>query len=73
MNPQLAATLSYICLGLSALILCGSLWVLKRARKHIHGVRKMAEPWWFKEKQDTLILPEGYHDTGVPPKGYSDE
>lgn len=62
MTLELATKLSYFLLGISFLILCGSLWVLQRARQHMHGVRKMAEPWWFKEKQTTLILPEGYHD-----------
>jgi hypothetical protein len=62
MTLELAINLTYACLGLASLILCGSLWVLKRARQHLHGVKKMAEPWWFREKQVTLVLPEGYHE-----------
>jgi len=61
MSIELATKLTYFALGLSFLILCGSFWVLKMARKHLHGVERLAKPWWFAEQQDTLILPNGYH------------
>lgn len=61
MTPQLADKLSYLFLGISFLVLCGSFLVLRRARQHLHGVKKMAEPWWCLERRDTLFLPKGYH------------
>ena len=62
MTAELIFKLAYVCLGLAFIILCISLWVLRRARQHMSGVKKMAEPWWFAEKRDTVILPEGYHE-----------
>ena len=62
MTLELATKLTYFALGLSLIILCTSLGVLKRARSHMNGVKRMAEPWWFAEKRDTVILPEGYHE-----------
>ena len=61
MTLELATKLSYVLLGLSFLVLCGSLLVLRRARKHLRGVEKMAEPWWCLERRDTLFLPNVYH------------
>lgn len=62
MPIELATNLTYFTLGLSFLILCLTLWILNKARQHLSGVKKLAQPWWTTEHQDTLILPKGYHE-----------
>ena len=62
MDIELINKLTCFTLGLSFLILCGTFWTLKKARSHLHGVQKMAQPWWYMESRSTLILPTGYHE-----------